>query len=63
MQSRSVLVHLQRRDKGFLWNVDLAELSHLFLASLLLVQKFAQTTAAVALCIKSILELIESNYS
>src|SRR3982751_2468203 len=45
-------VHLQRGDEGFLRDVDLAELPHLLLAFLLLLQKFALTSdvAAVALC-------------
>ena len=44
-------IHLQRRDKRLLRNVDLAELPHLFLAFLLLVQQlaFARGVAAVAL--------------
>ena len=34
-------IHLQRGDEGFLRDVDLAELPHLLLAFLLLLQKFA----------------------
>src|SRR4051794_26811036 len=43
-------IHLQRRDKSFLRDVDLAELPHLLLAFLLLLKKFALTrdVAAVA---------------
>src|SRR4051812_8909409 len=43
-------IDLQRGDEGFLRNVDLAELPHLLLAFLLLLQKFAFTrdVAAVA---------------
>src|SRR6202043_111406 len=49
--SRSA-IHLQRGDKRFLRDVDLAELPHLLLAFLLLLQKFAfaGNVAAVALC-------------
>src|SRR5256885_14791030 len=45
-------IHLQRGDKSFLRDVDLAELPHLLLAFLLLLQKFAfaRDVAAVALC-------------
>src|SRR5260221_13166784 len=45
-------VHLQRGDKRFLRDVDLAELPHLLLAFLLLLQKFAFAgdVAAVAFC-------------
>src|SRR6202171_1308007 len=45
-------IHLQRRNKRLLRDVDLAELPHLLLAFLLLLQKFALTrdVAAVALC-------------
>src|SRR4051812_20709101 len=44
-------IHLQRGDEGFLRDVDLAELPHLLLAFLLLLQKFALTrNVAVALC-------------
>src|SRR3984957_13015049 len=45
-------IHLQRRDERLLRDVDLAELPHLLLAFLLLLQKFAFTrdVAAVALC-------------
>src|SRR5262249_20672586 len=39
--SRSVLIHLQRCDEGFLRDVDLAELAHLPLALLLLVEELA----------------------
>src|SRR6266851_2194989 len=48
----SSAIHLERRDKSFLRNVDLAELPHLLLAFLLLLQKlsFARDVAAVALC-------------
>src|SRR3954469_11930782 len=44
-------IHLQRSNEGFLRNVDLAELPHLLLAFLLLLQKlaFARDVAAVAL--------------
>src|ERR1700722_10445743 len=43
-------IHLQRGDKGFLGYVDLAELSHLLLAGLLLLEQlaFAGGVAAVA---------------
>src|ERR1700732_5051503 len=43
-------IHLQRGDKGLLRDVDLAELPHLLLAFLLLLQKFtfARDVAAVA---------------
>src|SRR3981189_3402872 len=43
-------IHLQRRDKSFLRDVDLAELPHLLLAFLLFLQKFSFTcdVAAVA---------------
>jgi hypothetical protein len=43
-------IHLQRRNEGFLRDVDLAELPHLLLAFLLLLQKlaFAGDVAAVA---------------
>ncbi len=43
-------IHLQRGDEGFLRDVDLAELAHLLLAFLLLLQKlaFARDVAAVA---------------
>src|ERR1700730_11267371 len=34
-------IHLQRRDKSFLRNLDLAELPHLLLARLLLFQQLA----------------------
>src|ERR1700738_2124667 len=49
--SRSA-IYLQRGDKRFLRDVDLAELPHLLLALLLLLQKFAlaRDVAAVALC-------------
>src|SRR5260221_4181888 len=45
-------IHLQRGDKGLLRNVDLAELPHLLLAFLLLLQKFSlsRDVAAVAFC-------------
>src|SRR6201991_5380223 len=45
-------IHLQRGNEGFLRDVDLAELPHLLLAFLLLLQKlaFARDVAAVALC-------------
>ena len=45
-------VHLQRGNESFLRDVDLAELPHLFLAFLLLLQKFplSRDVAAVALC-------------
>src|ERR1700687_3209258 len=45
-------IHLQRGDKGFLRDVNLAELPHLLLAFLLLLQKlsFARDVAAIALC-------------
>src|SRR6202007_1131368 len=45
-------VHFQRGNKRFLRNVDLAELPHLLLAFLLLLQKFSFTrdVAAVAFC-------------
>ena len=36
-----ILVHLQRGDEGFLRNLDAAELAHLLLAFLLLVEKLA----------------------
>src|SRR3954470_5468985 len=36
-------IHLQRGNKSFLRDVDLAELPHLLLAFLLLLQKFALT--------------------
>src|SRR3974390_1261548 len=43
-------IHLERGDEGFLRDVDLAELPHLLLAFLLLLQKlaFARDVAAVA---------------
>jgi hypothetical protein len=43
-------IHLQRGNKRFLRDVDLAELPHLLLAFLLLLQKFAfaRDVAAVA---------------
>src|SRR4051795_11532769 len=43
-------IHLQRRDERLLRDVDLAELAHLFLAFLLLLQKFSlpRDVAAVA---------------
>src|SRR4029078_11490358 len=45
-------IHLQRGDKSLLRDVDLAELPHLLLAFLLLLQKFAlaRDVAAVAFC-------------
>src|SRR5262249_53702312 len=45
-------IHLQRGNEGFLRDVDLAELPHLLLAFLLLLQKFsfARDVAAIALC-------------
>src|ERR1700752_3197334 len=45
-------IDLQRGNEGFLRDVDLAELPHLLLAFLLLLQKLALTrdVAAVALC-------------
>src|ERR1700690_2629502 len=45
-------VHLQRCDKRFLRDVHLAELAHLLLAGLLLLEQFALASgvAAVALC-------------
>src|SRR5258708_23255423 len=45
-------IHLQRGNEGFLRDVDLAELPHLLLAFLLLLQKLAlaRDVAAVALC-------------
>jgi hypothetical protein len=45
-------IHLQRRDERLLRNVDLAELAHLLLAFLLLLQKFSfsRDVAAVAFC-------------
>jgi hypothetical protein len=44
-------IDLQRGDKGFLRNVDFAELSHLLFAFLLLFEKFsfARDVAAIAL--------------
>ena len=47
---RSILVHLEGGDEGFLRDVDPAELAHLLLAFLLLVQKlaFAGDVAAIA---------------
>src|SRR5579872_3154587 len=49
--ARSSAIDLQRCNEGFLRNVDLAELPHLLLAFLLLLQKFpfARDVAAVAL--------------
>jgi hypothetical protein len=43
-------IHLQRRDEGFLRNVDFAELPHALFAFLLLVEQpaFARGVAAVA---------------
>src|SRR6195256_1518607 len=48
--SVSSAIHLQRRNKRFLRDVDLAELPHLLLAFLLLLQKFAlaRDVAAIA---------------
>src|SRR6266404_5227380 len=48
--ARASAIHLQRGDKGFLRDVDLAELPHLLLAFLLFLQKFSFTcdVAAVA---------------
>src|SRR4051812_17197398 len=45
-------IHLQCGNESFLRDVDLAELPHLLLAFLLLLQKFsfARDVAAVALC-------------
>src|SRR6202171_6086478 len=45
-------IHLQRGNESLLRDVDLAELPHLLLAFLLLLQKFsfARDVAAVALC-------------
>src|ERR1700751_674555 len=45
-------IHLQRGNESFLRNVDLAELPHLLLAFLLLLQKlaFARDVATVAFC-------------
>jgi hypothetical protein len=47
----ALAVHLQRGNKSFLRDVDLAELPHLLLAFLLLLQKLAlaRDVAAVAL--------------
>src|ERR1700744_4177177 len=47
---RSILIHLQRGDEGFLRDVDLAELAHLLLALFLLVEELALAgdVAAVA---------------
>lgn len=46
----SILIHLEGGDKGFLRNFDLAELPHLLLAFLLLVEKLplARDVAAIA---------------
>jgi hypothetical protein len=51
-EALSSAIHLQRRDKRFLRDVDLAELPHLLLAFLLLFQKlaFAGDIAAIAFC-------------
>jgi hypothetical protein len=51
VQSASAF-HLQRGNERFLRDVDLAELPHLLLALLLLLQKFSFTrdVAAVAFC-------------
>src|ERR1041385_1495041 len=48
----TLTIHLQRRNKRLLRDVDLAELAHLLLAFLLLLQKLAlsRDVAAVALC-------------
>jgi hypothetical protein len=53
---RLVLVHLEGGDEGFLRDFDLAELPHLLLAFLLLVQKLALAAdvAAVALGVTSL---------
>src|SRR5689334_15180824 len=50
--SRASAIDLQRGDEGFLRDVDLAELPHLLLAFLLLLQKLPLTrdVAAIALC-------------
>src|SRR4051794_5164791 len=45
-----ILVHLERGNESLLWNLDLAELAHLLLAFLLLVEKLAlaRDVAAIA---------------
>src|ERR1700689_1452234 len=50
--STASAIHLQRRNERLLRDVDLAELPHLLLAFLLLLQKLslARDVAAVALC-------------
>src|SRR4051794_15593806 len=50
IKARSVLIHLQCRDEGFLGNFHLAELAHLLLPLLLLVEQLAlaRNVAAIA---------------
>src|SRR5712675_826234 len=45
-------IHLQRRDKSFLRDVDLAELPHLLLAFLLLFQKLALASDVAAIAFR-----------
>src|SRR5690349_24002426 len=49
VQAPASAIHLQRSNEGFLRDVDLAELPHLLLAFLLLLQKlaFARDVAAI----------------
>jgi hypothetical protein len=50
-QAALISIHLQGSDEGFLRDVDLPELAHLFLTLFLLVEKFAfpGNVAAIAL--------------
>src|SRR5215472_10205806 len=46
-------IHFQRGDEGFLRDVDLAELAHLLLAFLLLVEKLALARDVAAIAFRS----------
>src|SRR6266403_4732769 len=49
---RASTIHLQRGNKGFLRDVDLAELPHLLLAFLLFLQKFSLTRDVAAVTLR-----------